>query len=122
MPNNPLITDPGGGLKGALSGTRATHKAQKVCTLTEGDTTTTLSIRSGFLEQRGTTVHIKLVLEANVRGKCGATTTRSSSGSRATTDSMRHPMYVTVSATSSVSSRSAHSHSAQTSGVSDFAR
>ena len=52
-----------------VKGTRATFKPQTVCTLEQIDTVTTVTIRSGSLEQTGDTVSVNLVLDKTVRDK-----------------------------------------------------
>ncbi len=55
-----------------LAGTRATFKPQKACTVKQDDGTTTLSVRSGSLELRGSRLHLELAIEAAMRSKRGA--------------------------------------------------
>lgn len=52
-----------------VKGARATFKPQTVCTLEQIDTVTTVTIRSGSLEQTGDTVSVNLVLDKTVRDK-----------------------------------------------------
>jgi hypothetical protein len=55
-----------------VSGMKATFKPQKVCTQDQNDRVTTLSIKSGSLEQQGNRVTVKLELDASVRDKTAA--------------------------------------------------
>lgn len=65
-PNN-TQKDPRCRITATLAGSRATFATKRVCTVTEGGKTTTISVQSGTLELRGSELHVALVLDVAVR-------------------------------------------------------